>query len=103
MSDRSEGARSVGETRRHSAFWPAGILEPYVEDQNVEFKRRNQEMAPAVDCLMKYSGYPFSASFPRLKEAKTPPTQRMAKMKKQAWRLATRAGWFSGVILTRPK
>jgi hypothetical protein len=56
MSDRSEGVRSVGETRRCSAFWTGGILEKYVEDQNAGFKRRNQEMAPAADCLMKYSG-----------------------------------------------
>jgi hypothetical protein len=49
MSDRSEGARSVGETRGISAFWDAGIPETDVEDQNAEFKRRNQEMIPAVD------------------------------------------------------
>jgi len=48
MSDRSEGARSVGETRSISAFWDAGIPETYVEDRNAEFKRRNQEMASAV-------------------------------------------------------
>ena len=56
MSDRSEGAGSVSETRSISVFWPAGILEPYVEDQNAEFKRRNQETDPAVDWLMKYPG-----------------------------------------------
>ena len=56
MSDRSEGAGSVGETRSISVFWTGGILEPYVEDQNTEFKRRSQEMAPAADRLMKYPG-----------------------------------------------
>jgi hypothetical protein len=56
MGNRSEGARSVGETRSISAFWDAGIPETYVEDQNAEFKRRNQEMDPAVDRLMKYPG-----------------------------------------------
>ena len=49
MSDRSEGVRSVGETRGCSAFWTGGIPETYVEDQNAEFKRRSQEMAPAGD------------------------------------------------------
>jgi len=57
MSDRSEGDRSVGETRSFSAFWPAGIPGAYVEDQNAEFKRRSQEMDPAVDWLMKYPGW----------------------------------------------
>jgi len=56
MSDRCEGARSVGETRSSSAFWPGGILETYVEDQNTEFKRCSQEMDPAVDWGMKYPG-----------------------------------------------
>jgi len=28
----------------------------YAEDQNGEFKRRNQEMDPAVDCIMKFPG-----------------------------------------------
>jgi len=56
MSDRDEGARSVGETHRSSVFWDAGIPESYVEDQNAEFKRRNQELVPAVDRLMKYPG-----------------------------------------------
>jgi len=56
MSDRREGARSVGVTRSISVFWSAGIPETYVEDQNGEFKRRNQEMAPAADRLTKYPG-----------------------------------------------
>jgi len=54
MSDCSEGARYVGETRSYSVFWPGGILERYVEDQNAEFKRRSQEMVPVVDRLVEY-------------------------------------------------
>ena len=56
MSARREGTGSVGETRSILAFWTGGMLETYAEDQSTEFKRRNQEMVPALDWLIKNPG-----------------------------------------------